>query len=393
MGSIRPRVTVADIEENNDSATATLRTDWSVAGSTWSFTTEAVLVYADDAWKVDWKPSVVAPTLVAGERLQVRVTQADRGDILGARGEPLITERRVERLGIDKTRVNAAQVRRSAAAFARTLDISVEGYVERVEAAGPQAFAGRYAPGSTFKVVTALALLRSGLKPTSAVVCTPTLTVDGREFRNYSDYPASFTGRIDLRSAIANSCNTALIANRSRAQPQPLATAAAALGLGPDVDLGTPAYLGSVPRKALGTEHAASMIGQGRILVSPLAMAVVAASIAKGSRINPTVLADKPTKPAAESAEALTGAEAKQLQEMFRAAVTRGSGTFLSDVPGGPVSAKTGTAEYGEGNPPRTHAWMIASQGDLAVAVFVADGESGSRTAGPLLEEFLRAVP
>ena len=33
---------------------------------------------------------------------------------------------------------------------------------------------------------------------------------------------------------------------------------------------------------------------------------------------------------------------------------------------------------------------MIATQGDLAVAVFVADGESGSRTAGPLLEEFLR---
>ena len=252
---------------------------------------------------------------------------------------------------------------------------------------------GRFAPGSTFKVVTALALLRSGLKPTSPVVCASTLTVDGREFRNYSDYPASFTGRIDLRSAIANSCNTALIANRSRTQQQQLATAAAALGLGPDVDLGTPAYLGSVPRKAQGTEHAASMIGQGRILASPLAMAVVAASIAKGSRVNPTVLADKPTKPAAEPAEALTGAEAKQLREMFRAAVTRGSGTFLSDVPGGPVSAKTGTAEYGEDNPLRTHAWMIASQGDLAVAVFVADGESGSQTAGPLLEEFLRAVP
>ncbi|AXT85163.1 hypothetical protein C6I20_08175 [Aeromicrobium sp. A1-2] len=39
--------------------------------------------------------------------------------------------------------------------------------------------------------------------------------------------------------------------------------------------------------------------------------------------------------------------------------------------------------------PQRTHAWMIATQDDLAVAVFVADGDSGSQTAGPLLEKFL----
>jgi cell division protein FtsI/penicillin-binding protein 2 len=77
---------------------------------------------------------------------------------------------------------------------------------------------------------------------------------------------------------------------------------------------------------------------------------------------------------------------------MFRAVVTDGSGAFLQDVPGGPVSAKTGTAEYGKDSPPRTHAWMVAAQGDLAVAVFVADGESGSQTAGPLLEEFLRSA-
>ena len=88
----------------------------------------------------------------------------------------------------------------------------------------------------------------------------------------------------------------------------------------------------------------------------------------------------------------MTGSEAKQLQEMFRGVVTGGSAAFLADVPGKPVSAKTGTAEYGKDNPPRTHAWMIATQGDLAVAVFVDDGKSGSQTAGPLLEEFLRSA-
>ena len=68
----------------------------------------------------------------------------------------------------------------------------------------------------------------------------------------------------------------------------------------------------------------------------------------------------------------------------------RGAG--LADVPGPPVLAKTGTAEFGEKRPPETHAWMIAAQGDLAVAAFVERGASGSRTAGPLLEELLRAV-
>ena len=59
----------------------------------------------------------------------------------------------------------------------------------------------------------------------------------------------------------------------------------------------------------------------------------------------------------------------------------------------GEVGAKTGTAQYGDpdgaGELP-THAWMIATRGDLAVAVFVETGESGSQTAGPLLEAFLR---
>jgi cell division protein FtsI/penicillin-binding protein 2 len=254
------------------------------------------------------------------------------------------------------------------------------------------AAASREAPGSTFKLVTALALLRSGMTPSTKVPCTETVTVDGRRFTNYSDYPGSAVGDIALREAIANSCNTAMIAERDKAPQAELAAAAAALGLGPDLDLGYPAFLGSVPTEAEGTERAASMIGQGRIEASPLAMAVVAASIANRSRVTPTLIADSPTKPAADAAMPLTDDEAAQLQELFRGVVTDGSGRFLADVPGVPVSAKTGTAEYGTDTPPRTHAWMIASQGDLAVAVYVADGESGSQTAGPLLEAFLRTA-
>ena len=54
--------------------------------------------------------------------------------------------------------------------------------------------------------------------------------------------------------------------------------------------------------------------------------------------------------------------------------------------------AKTGTAEFGTGDDLQTHAWMIAAQGDLAVCVYVDVGESGSGTAGPILEAFLRAA-
>ncbi|WP_083459980.1 penicillin-binding transpeptidase domain-containing protein [Jiangella muralis] len=244
---------------------------------------------------------------------------------------------------------------------------------------------GQYAPGSTFKVVTSLALLRAGLTAESTVPCTPTVTVDGRAFENYDDYPSGAIGDITLRQAVANSCNTAFISQNGVADQAALAQAAASLGLGAEYQAGAPAFLGAVPAEADGTAHAASMIGQGEVLASPLAMATVAASVAAGHTVAPTLV-----DPAAAAPEStLTADEAAVLQDLMRAVVEDGSGAFLGDVPGDPVGAKTGTAEYDADGEIRLHAWMIATQGDLAVAAFVEDGESGSRTAGPLLEAFL----
>ncbi len=260
-------------------------------------------------------------------------------------------------------------------------------------------------------------MLRAGFGVDTAMECAPETTVDGKSFTNYSDYPSSAVGEIPLRSAIANSCNTALIGERDAVSQSDLAAAGAALGLGAGHDLGAPAFLGDVPAEANATGHAASMIGQGQVLASPLAMATAAASVAAGETVEPVLVTepgqgaggaassdeagaagspDGPTaESAAESAEAesastLTADEAATLADLMRAVVSEGSGAFLADVPGEePVGAKTGTAEYGSETPPRTHAWMIATQGDLAVAVFVEDGESGSETAGPLLTDFL----
>ncbi|MBC7630480.1 MAG: penicillin-binding protein, partial [Flavobacterium sp.] len=558
LGDVKPAVSVAGVSQKDNRATVTLSVKWKIERTTWAYKTKAKLVLTDDRWTVAWAPSVVAPGLTTSERLAVKTTPADRGDILGADDEALVTERPVKRVGIDKTRAKADTIDSSATALARLLDIDVDSYRKRVAAAGAQAFVeglvlregpdypiseadlraipgavalgaelplaparsfgqpllgsvgdataedikdsknalragdqvglsglqkrfdpdlrgepgiavsavidgdgegvaprtlyvsepktgkplrttldvslqgaaddilanvkpasaivairpstgnivalssgpggkgndtasvGRYAPGSTFKVVTALAFLRSGLTQQSRVSCPDTLTVDGRRFKNYSDYPASAVGDITLRTAIANSCNTAMIATRGKASQSGLVAAATALGLGQDLDLGIPAFLGSVPTKASGTERAASVIGQGRIEASPLAMAVVAASLANGRRVTPVLLPDSKVASVPTAAAPLTGTEATQVEDMMRAVVTEGSGRFLTDLSGGPVAAKTGTAEYGNDAPPRTHAWMIAMHGDLAVAVFVDDGESGSQTAGPLLESFLR---
>jgi cell division protein FtsI/penicillin-binding protein 2 len=61
----------------------------------------------------------------------------------------------------------------------------------------------------------------------------------------------------------------------------------------------------------------------------------------------------------------------------------------LKSVPGAPVIAKTGTAEFMQNGKTRVHAWMVAAQGDLAVAVFVDTGSSGADTAGPIVKKFL----
>ncbi|WP_427116632.1 penicillin-binding transpeptidase domain-containing protein [Pseudarthrobacter scleromae] len=280
------------------------------------------------------------------------------------------------------------------------------------------AMLGQYAPGSIFKMVDSLAMFRNGLTPDSKVECTPTLTVDGRTFKNADGYPESSLGSVTLRDAFAHSCNTAFIAARDTVSQGQLEAAALAMGIAVEApSLGADAFLGSVPGEAAGTEHAASMIGQGKVLLSPLAAAMMAGSVAKGAPVSPQLVLNPDggaaaagttsgsTAPAAQpsatataeapstaSGEPITAAEAASLADMMRAVVTSGHAGFLASVPGEPVGAKTGTAEFGKETPPKTHAWIVAVHGDLAVAVFVEDGGLGATTSGPLLKEFLTAA-
>lgn len=132
------------------------------------------------------------------------------------------------------------------------------------------------------------------------------------------------------------------------------------------------------------------MIGQGTVLMSPLGAVTMAASAVAGP-VTPVLV---PTQAATAPAASVTPDETEQLGRMMRTAVTDGTADVLSDVPGDPVAAKTGTAEFGTATPLATHGWMVAVQGDLAAAVFVEEAESGSGTAGPILREFLsRTAP
>ena len=61
----------------------------------------------------------------------------------------------------------------------------------------------------------------------------------------------------------------------------------------------------------------------------------------------------------------------------------------LQDVPGAPVLAKTGTAQFVEDDETLAHTWIMATHGDLAVSLFYTEGFAGAQTNGPVLQEFL----
>ena len=160
---------------------------------------------------------------------------------------------------------------------------------------------GRFAPGSTFKTVGSLALLKQGQTPSSPVSCPTSVSVNGKVFTNDSFYPPSANGRITLATALANSCNTAFINERTKLGGSDLVDAAATLGMGVDHDLGFPAYFGNVVPPTSETEKAADMIGQGQILASPMTMATVMASVVAGHTVVPQLITS--VTPAASSPE------------------------------------------------------------------------------------------
>ncbi len=246
-----------------------------------------------------------------------------------------------------------------------------------------RALAGAYPPGSTFKTVTAAAFLENGGTSSATVACPAEVFVGGLRFTNAG---GASLGSVSLASAYAASCNTAFVNAATTFDQQALAAAAGRFGFGLDYSLGLNTGGGTLPEPVDDAEYAASAIGQARVTASPLHMASVAAAVAGGQWLEPALVVeprrDRSFEPSRLDPDLVT-----QLRSMMRLVVTGGTGGALSSL--GEVGGKTGSAEFGNDDPPETHAWFIGYRGDLAFAVLVEGGGAGGSVAAPIAADVL----
>lgn len=262
---------------------------------------------------------------------------------------------------------------------------AIRGVASRPLAGYNRALEGRYPPGSAFKVVTASAILTAGTTPDDEVPCPGEVVLGGLRLRNAHGLDL---GETSLRTAFARSCNTTFATLATDLESGTVAAAAARFGFGSEPDLPLPAFGGSYPEPTDTAERAAAAIGQARVEASPLHMAGVAAAVAAGAWHPPYLIADD----GPGEADRLSPAVTEALTDLMRQVVTDGTGT-AAQVPGDPpVAGKTGSAEFGSGDPPPTHAWFIGFRGDHAFAVLVEEGGEGGEVAAPIAARLLREL-
>lgn len=245
---------------------------------------------------------------------------------------------------------------------------------------------GAVAPGSTFKIVTSALLVQKGVvKVSSKAPCAKTTTVNGQEFHNVD---GMVMPNATFREDFAHSCNTAFIDLRDRIGDDELSTYATRyFGLNSDawkVAEGQGSVDGVVPPATSENDKAAQMIGQGTLKMNPLTMASVVATALTGTFHQPVLERGLPVYKRTEKLPASVTAAIRTM--MVDCATTGSAAALFGNMPG--VGAKTGTAEVGDA----TNGWMVAFRGNIATAVYVEGGASGSSAAGPIIRDFLAAV-
>lgn len=280
----------------------------------------------------------------------------------------------------------------------------------------PRATLGTYVPGSVFKIVTSMAALGSGaVSPTTTFPDQPAaertgLLVDGFRVRD-GHHPATGSRALNYPEAVEVSCNIWFAEAGLRTGGEQLAATASELGFGNPLkfDLPTAASQVTGGGGSFGggfqdaVELANAAYGQGETLVTPLQMALVAATVANGGvRMTPRLVLSATNQSGTTTfspqvVRRVVSAEvAGEIRDAMVRAVSGSLGrqfTAGAQVAGLQVAGKSGTAELDPGSSP--HSWFIAfapaDNPQVAIAVIVENGGHGSTRAAPIAGALLRA--
>ncbi len=264
---------------------------------------------------------------------------------------------------------------------------------------------GLYPPGSTFKVITTVAVLEN--LPGAAEMtfdCLGGLEVGTQTIH---DFGRSKHGQISLRTAFIKSCNITYAKLALTLPAGALQKTAANFGFGDNFLFRDLVVENSSFAIADGTDFhvALSGFGQSELVATPLHMCLVAAGIANdGVIMEPTLLkqvssgvsgAPRDEFPPRVYRQCTTPETAAILRDYMRAACLSGGTGTRAAVPGLTICGKTGSAEAGDNG--LTHGWFIGFCADddlpFAVAVLVENidsGEGGGSTAAPIAGDIFR---
>jgi penicillin-binding protein 2 len=283
-----------------------------------------------------------------------------------------------------------------------------------------RAIQGLYPPGSTFKLITAIAGLRSGhITDTTAVYCGGFHMVGSRIFRCHN---RAGHGTEDLVAAIRDSCNVLFYERGIAMGVRTIAAEARRFMLDQPSGIELPGETRSmlVPdpdwkrRRLYGEswfegDTANLSIGQGFLLVTPLQMAAFTAALARGTTsVNPTLLkatvGNPPPRAERPAPQPIGLPEAQRalIIEGMRAAGLTGTARQAS-TPQIAAAGKTGTAQVRKDGRPTTLAWFVgfapADRPTVAVAVMVEGvpeeetSYAGGSTAAPIARQVFALSP
>jgi peptidoglycan glycosyltransferase len=270
---------------------------------------------------------------------------------------------------------------------------------------------GQYPPGSTFKVVTAVAGIDSGkFSPDSVLNGDSPKTISGASLSN--DGGESF-GDINLTQALTNSVNTVWAQVAEGVGKPTLAKYMERFGFYARPPLDYPAgqrYVSGVFTQRGLTPVTSGLvdvgrvgIGQGGLLGTPLQMAMVASAVANGGTLVKPHMTDRVVDPDGRVTDdigttkyhrVMSGSTATKLTQMMSQVVKEGTGTAAA-LSGIEVAGKTGTAEVENGA--TNQVWFIgfAPVGDPKVAVAVtverSDGFGGT-VAAPIAKQVMETL-